>query len=326
MQRLGVSNCIIVNYDGRKFPLTMKGFDKVLLDAPCTGLGVISRDPSIKSNRTLLDVKKAAHLQRELIRAAVDVCKVGGTIVYSTCSIAAEENEGVIDYIIRKRYVKVVETGLPIDKEGLTKYEENRYDPRVRFCRRVYPHMHNMDGFFIAKLIKVKDGPREQEGIANEKALKEKKDKKKALAQSTQQKIDPSAVVPQEEEEPSTAAEEKVLIKVPGERNRIEKKKLGKRDRLRLKGKHKGNPHHGGKASKGGDLDEADVDQQREQPEESMLKKRKPETRQLEPVKTPRKPIKEAPEEPEHSSQQASEKKKALLKRIMELKKLQHKI
>ncbi len=51
VQRLGVSNCIVVNYDGRKLPGVMKGFDKILLDAPCTGLGVISRDPSIKANR-----------------------------------------------------------------------------------------------------------------------------------------------------------------------------------------------------------------------------------------------------------------------------------
>ena len=172
----------MVNYDGRKIPTAMRGFDKVLLDAPCTGLGVISRDPSIKSNRTLLDVKKAAHLQRELLRAAVDCCKVGGTIVYSTCSIAAEENEGVIDYIINKRFVKLVETGLPIEKEGITSYEDVRYDPRVKLTRRVYPHMHNMDGFFIAKMIKVKDGKREEvqeieEPVAQQEVVVEKKSK-----------------------------------------------------------------------------------------------------------------------------------------------------
>lgn len=117
-----------------------------------------------------MDVKKAAHMQRELLRAAIDCCKVGGTVVYSTCSIAAEENEGVIDYILKKRYVKIVESGLPIDKEGITSYEETRYDPRVKLSRRVYPHMHNMDGFFIAKLIKHKDGPRPDE--ADEDARK----------------------------------------------------------------------------------------------------------------------------------------------------------
>lgn len=147
----------------------------------------------------MLDVKIAAHLQRELLRAAVDCCKVGGTIVYSTCSITAEENEAVIDYILKKRFVKIVETGLPIDKEGITSYEENRYDPRVKLSRRVYPHMHNMDGFFIAKLIKNKDGKRLQEG--------EETTKKTPKSHETQ--------------------------------NIVSKKGMGKRDRMKLKGKKK---------------------------------------------------------------------------------------
>ena len=66
----------------------------------------------------------------------------------------------MVDYILGKRFVKIVETGLPIDKEGLTSYEDKRYDPRLKMTRRVYPHMHNMDGFFIAKLIKLQDGKR----------------------------------------------------------------------------------------------------------------------------------------------------------------------
>lgn len=344
VQRLGVSNCIVVNYDGRKIPETMKGFDKVLLDAPCTGLGVISRDPSIKSSRTLLDVKKAAHLQRELLRAAIDVCKVGGTIVYSTCSIAAEENEGVIDFILRKRYVKVVETGLPIDKEGLTKYEDKRYDQRVRLTRRVYPHMHNMDGFFIAKLIKTKDGPREVEGIANEKAIKEQKEQKKAKGQTARKELEGAqGIVHEEEEEPSTAAEER-LVRVPGEKKKISKKMLGKRDRLRLKGKLKGNHPPGTKHSTQ-IPEEPDVDQQNEKPQVAMLAKRKPEVEkhkmpqkpEVEKHKMPQKPAKEAPkkdieapkkgkEAPKKSQEEQeeeaqSEKKALLLKRIQLLKK-----
>lgn len=160
LQRLGVSNCTVVNYDGRKLPQYIKGFDRILLDAPCTGLGVISRDPSIKSNRFMIDVRKNAHLQRELLRAAVDCCKPGGIIVYSTCSISVEENEAVVDYITKIRHVKIRDTGLPIEKEGLTKYKEHRFNPKIALTRRVYPHVHNMDGFFIAKLQKIKDGER----------------------------------------------------------------------------------------------------------------------------------------------------------------------
>jgi 25S rRNA (cytosine2870-C5)-methyltransferase len=138
-----------------------------------------------------MDVKKAAHMQRELLRAAVDCCKVGGTIVYSTCSIAAEENEGVVDYILKRRWIKIVETGLPVDKEGITSYEGKNYDPRVKLSRRVYPHMHNMDGFFIAKLIKTKDGPRELEGedAEKEESMKKSKVKRQTLASIPKKKL-----------------------------------------------------------------------------------------------------------------------------------------
>lgn len=112
LQRLGVTNCIVCNYDGRKFPKVMKGFDRILLDAPCTGLGIISKDQSIKTQRLYIDVKKMSHLQKELILAAIDCCKPGGYIVYSTCSITVEENEWVIDYALKNRNIKLVETGL----------------------------------------------------------------------------------------------------------------------------------------------------------------------------------------------------------------------
>jgi len=130
-------------------------------------------------------------MQRELLRAAVDCCKIGGTIVYSTCSIAVEENEGVIDYILKRRWIKIVETGLPVDKEGVTSYEGKNYDPRVKLSRRVYPHMHNMDGFFIAKLIKTKDGKRELEGeeAEHEASLKKTKVKRQTLASIPKKKL-----------------------------------------------------------------------------------------------------------------------------------------
>jgi len=160
VQRMGITNCVVTNYDGRKFPKIMRGFDRVLLDAPCSCLGVLARYPQAKASRQYIDVYKAAHLQRELLRAAIDCCKVGGYVVYSTCSVAVEENEAVVDYVLKHRHCKIVETGLPeeIETKGYTKYKDRRYDDKMKMTRRVYPHRENMDGFYIAKLKKTKDG------------------------------------------------------------------------------------------------------------------------------------------------------------------------
>lgn len=173
MHRLGVQNVVITNYDGRKLPHIFKKFDRCLLDAPCSGLGVIARDPSIKVQKTWEDVKKLAHLQKELIKAAIDCVdansKTGGYVVYSTCSISVEENEGVIEYALKNRYVKLVEMGLEVGAPGLTKYMDKRFHPSMSLCRRIYPHTHNMDGFFVAKFKKFANGEKKNDEISTEK-------------------------------------------------------------------------------------------------------------------------------------------------------------
>jgi ribosomal RNA methyltransferase Nop2 len=96
LHRLGIKNSIVCCYDGRKIPKVMKGFDRVLLDAPCSGLGVISRDQSVKLQRTVKDINRISHLQKELVCAAVDAVDhksaSGGIVVYSTCSISTVIN------------------------------------------------------------------------------------------------------------------------------------------------------------------------------------------------------------------------------------------
>lgn len=178
LHRLGVKNAVVCCYDGRKIGSNMKGFDRVLLDAPCSGLGVISRDQSVKIQRTVRDIQRISHLQKELLRAAVDAVDphspTGGIVVYSTCSVSTEENEQVVDFILRRRFVRLVETGLEVGKPGFTRHKERRFHPSLVLTRRFYPHVHNMDGFYVAKLKKYKNGIRgeeEEEGATEDEDL-----------------------------------------------------------------------------------------------------------------------------------------------------------
>jgi len=175
--RLGITNTVICSHDGRMLPKVMTGFDRVLLDAPCSGTGVISKDQSAKQSKDDQDIHLCSHLQKELILAAIDCLdhksKTGGYLVYSTCSVLPEENEHVVDYVLRKRHCKLVSTGLDFGVEGFTKYREKRYHPTMNLCKRYYPHTHNMDGFFVAKIKKLSNNLPGQEPVV--KAKKEAK-------------------------------------------------------------------------------------------------------------------------------------------------------
>lgn len=164
IHRLGVRNSIVCHYSALEFPRVMGGFDRVLLDAPCSGTGVIAKDASVKTNKTEADFMKLPHLQKQLILCAIDSVdhhsKTGGYIVYSTCSVTVEENEQVVQYALNKRpNVKLVETGLTFGKEGFTKIAGKIFHPSMKMTRRYYPHTYNVDGFFVAKFKKIGPTP-----------------------------------------------------------------------------------------------------------------------------------------------------------------------
>ena len=164
VHRLGVKNTIICSYDAKEFPRVIGGFDRVLLDAPCSGTGVIAKDPSVKTNKTEKDFMQLPHLQKQLLLCAIDsvdhTSKTGGYIVYSTCSVTVEENEQVVQYALAKRpNVKLVETGLTFGVDGFVSYMGKQFDPKMKMTKRYYPHAYNVDGFFVSKFRKVAPSP-----------------------------------------------------------------------------------------------------------------------------------------------------------------------
>ncbi|KAH8430832.1 rRNA (cytosine-C5-)-methyltransferase NOP2 [Aspergillus melleus] len=174
IHRLGCKNTVVTNLDARTaFPKALGGFDRVLLDAPCTGTGVISKDPSVKTSKNERDFLAIPHMQRQLLLAAIDSVdhssKTGGYLVYSTCSVTVEENEAVVQYVLRKRpNVKIVDTGLgSFGSPGFSNYMGKHFDAKMPMTRRYFPHRENVDGFFVCKLKKTGPSPAETAASAD---------------------------------------------------------------------------------------------------------------------------------------------------------------
>ena len=158
IKTLGVINTDVINLPGemlwRRFP---EVFDRVLVDVPCSmegrfisGVEKTYKDWSPKKSKLL------SQMQKKLLRSAVSCTKPGGTIIYSTCTLSIEENEAVINWILKKEptiTVEKIDIDIPERMSGLTKYQDKVFNPQLIDTVRILPS-ERMEGFFIAKLRK----------------------------------------------------------------------------------------------------------------------------------------------------------------------------
>lgn len=164
LERCGATNTVITRKEGRALCKNMHKskvkFDKILVDAPCSGEGTLRSTPKTYTMWNPKTISSLAHLQKQLFKQAFYQLKVGGEIVYSTCTHAPEENEGVMDKAIKEfgDAIEVLEVKLPIKtREGITKWKDKEYDEKVKLGCRVYPQDNNTEGFFVSKFKKVKE-------------------------------------------------------------------------------------------------------------------------------------------------------------------------
>ncbi len=156
--RLGHPGIMVVAGDGRHFPEGAL-FDRVLVDAPCTGEGTLRRRGGRPPEPSDSFVAHLGRVQRALLERAVRLTRPGGTVLYVTCTFAPEENEAVVSDILRSHPVELEPLELPVPHaRGLARFGDARFDPRLEGAARIYPHHLDSGGLFLAKLRKLDEG------------------------------------------------------------------------------------------------------------------------------------------------------------------------
>ncbi|NEQ46457.1 MAG: NOL1/NOP2/sun family putative RNA methylase [Leptolyngbya sp. SIOISBB] len=152
LNRLGLTQVITTQADGRSLPLPDQSFDRVLVDAPCSGEGNLRRRRRFRPWHPTHGLRMAT-VQQKLLSRALDLVKPGGTVVYSTCTFAPEENEAVLDAVMGDRAV-VVPFKIPglTAQPGLAQWQGQTYRADIKHAQRYFPHFNNTGGFFVARL------------------------------------------------------------------------------------------------------------------------------------------------------------------------------
>lgn len=149
LERMGLSKlATLIAINANEFkPTEGQLYDIIFLDAPCSGLGLIRRKPEIKYQKSIEDVHNLVDIQKELITNMAKLLKVGGKLIYSTCTITYEENEDLVDWFLSHHP--------EFDRDSIST-EENIAEDIItdRGEVRIFPHQYHTDGFFISRMIK----------------------------------------------------------------------------------------------------------------------------------------------------------------------------
>ena len=157
LQRCGVTNTIITLMEGQWFKKSGIEFDKVLVDAPCSGTGTIRKSLKTIGIWNPDMIRRLSITQKQLIETGFNLLKENGTLVYSTCSLEPEENEEVVDFLLKKyENAGLEEIKLNLKRSpAILEFENKKYSDEIRKCLRIWPQDNDTEGFFVAKLRKI---------------------------------------------------------------------------------------------------------------------------------------------------------------------------
>lgn len=157
LEKCGATNTIITRKDGIALCANLARlnykFDKILLDAPCSGEGTLRSSPKTFLMWNKKVVENLSRMQKKLLAFALKALKKDGTLVYSTCTHSPEENEEIVDFALKNFPVKVESINLPLkSRPGITKWKDETYNKEVTKTCRFYPQDNDSEGFFVAKM------------------------------------------------------------------------------------------------------------------------------------------------------------------------------
>lgn len=153
IQRCGLKNALVVKSQGQN----LKGsFDSILLDAPCSATGTLMKSVKAAYDWSAGSVIHVSGVQKKLIVTAFNALKEGGILVYSTCTMEPQEDEGVVSFLLEKfKNAKLEEIKLDIKRSPcVLEFEGEKYNPEVSKCLRIWPQDNHTEGFFVAKIRK----------------------------------------------------------------------------------------------------------------------------------------------------------------------------